>query len=480
MSVVFKPFHYQPRMRCWGVERLNAAFFCSPGLGKTAVSLEVVDDLFLAGEIKGVLIVAPLRVSTLTWPAQIALWNHSEWLKVANMRTAEGLKAWNEGSADIYLINYEMLASRDVTRKCSKCKGKKCATCDFKGLKTTHTAGFVEKCIKKRKEIPVDMIIWDELSICKNPSSKRINSIRPYRHYFKRHLGLTGTPSCNGYLDLFAQVRILDGGERFGNSFTRYRDLYFESDFMGFKFTLRPGAKEKIDAKIADLALVMLSDDYLDVPTCTTTDVEVSLPEAAKKAYKTMEKELLIQLERTDIVALNAATLTGKLLQIVGGAVYDDEKNVEVIHDAKIKALLALRKKHGKEPVLVLTAFKHEMDRVLKAIPGAVKFHERLIPDWRAGKIHTMVCQPQSMSHGIDGLQTGKIAIWFTLTWSNETYIQTNARLVRTGQSQETTIYRLICGGTIDDAVAEALRNKADTQTGLMQALKNLQLLRAA
>lgn len=477
MSEIFTPFDYQPRMRDWLVERPNSALFCSPGLGKTPVTLQAIDDLFLAGEIKGVLIVAPLRVIGITWPNQIAKWEHSSWMKVANMRTPEGQKAWEEGSAEIYLINYEMLASRDVTRKCSKCKGRGCGHCDG-GMKQTHTAGFVEKFIKKRKTIPVDMVVWDELSLAKSNSSKRVNALKIYRHQFKRHVGLTGTPSPNSYLDLFAQIRLLDGGERLGQFYGKYQAAYFESDYMGFKYTIRPGAKEKIDAKIADLALVMLSEDYLDVPTCTTTDIDVALPESAKKAYKTMEKELLLQLEKSEVVALNSATLTGKLLQIVGGAVYDEHKNVEVIHDAKIKALLALRKKHGKEPMLVLTAFKHEMDRVLAAVPGSVKFHEKLIPDWQAGKIKTFVCQPQSMSHGIDGLQFHNIAVWFTLTWSNETYIQTNARLVRTGQTKETTIYRLICSGTIDDAVVEALRNKGNTQTGLMQALKNLQLLR--
>lgn len=449
MPVTFQPFDYQHAMLRWAEERPSFAYFASPGLGKTAVTLQVLADRILGGETRGALIVAPIRVCSVTWPNQIALWEHSAWMKVAHLRTPEGMTAWKRGSADVYLINPEMLPKR------------------------------TPEMFAKGVRLPVDTVVIDELSLAKNPSSVRFKALRPHLPRFKHRIGLTGSPVPNNYLDLFAQIRLLDDGERLGRAYGAYRNRFFTSDFMGYKWTINPGAKEQIDSKVSDICLVMLGDDYLDVPTCNTEDVEVALPAEAKAAYKTLEKELLLQLKQSDVVALNAATLTNKLLQLTGGSIYGEERVVNHVHDAKLNALKKLRKKHGNEPMLVLTAFKHESARVLDAIPGAVMFHEDLIPQWKKGKIHTFVADPRSMSHGIDGLQDGgRIAVWFTLTSSHETYIQTNARLVRTGQSFNTIIYRLICSGTVDDAVAVVLRDKADTQSGLLNALKALQQLR--
>lgn len=477
----FVPKHYQPRMFEWLISRMISALFASPGLGKTAVTLQWIDWLLSTGRSRGVLIIAPLRVCTITWPNQAAQWDHSSWMTVADMRTPEGIAHWEAGTADIYLINFEQLASRDVNTKCRTCKGSGCGGCKNEGIVKKHYPGFVEKFIKGRKKLPVDALVIDELSLAKSHSSKRINALRVYLKSFPHRTALTGSPVPNDYQDLFAQIRLLDGGERFGVSFTQYRNHYFEqADYMGYSYKLREGAKEKIDAKIADLALVMLSDDYLEVPTCATIDIEVGLSPAAKKAYKTLEKELLLELQKSEIVALNAATLSNKLLQVVGGAAYDADREVHVIHTHKIDALKALRKKHGKEPILVLTSFKHERERILKAIPGARMFDEKDMGKWQAGEIHTWVADFRSLSHGIDGIQKGgRIACWYSLPWSGEMYLQTNARVVRTGQSFETIIYRLICPGTIDDAVAEALREKTDTQSGLLRALKNLQKIAA-
>jgi hypothetical protein len=246
---------------------------------------------------------------------------------------------------------------------------------------------------------------------------------------------------------------------------------------MGYSFKLRSGAKEQIDNLLSDLCLVITGDDS-DLPASSVMDIPVVLPAEARKKYRELEKELLIEIKDKEIVALNAATLCGKLLQITGGAVYGEEKEIIHIHDAKIDALKKLRKQHGTEPILVLTAFKHESVRILAAIDGAEMFNEKRLDAWQRGEIHTWVADPRSLSHGIDGLQkSGRIAVWFTLTYSNETYLQTNARLIRTGQSAETLIYRLVSPNTIDDAVAEALREKTNIQTGLMGALKALQTM---
>jgi SNF2 family DNA or RNA helicase len=485
MPTPFQHFAYQLPMRDWLASRDSAALFVSPGMGKSVVILERLANLISSGESNRALIVAPKRVVTCTWPTQIAKWKHSSWMQVADLRTPKGVAQWERGDFDIALINYDQLASIDRNIACRACKGKMpkvitCEECDGDGTREIHSPGMVEKLMRKRKGLPVDTIVFDELDFAKNPSSKRINAIRPYlAEFFPRRIGLTGTPCPNDYQDIFAQIRLLDDGQRLGKSFAQFRQNYFEqADYMGYRYKLRAGAKEIIDAKISDLALVMLGDDYLDIPETRAEDIEVTLPADARKAYKTLEKELLLELAKSDVVALNAAALATKLLQLTGGCVYDEHGEPHTIHTAKLKALEKLRKQHGNEPILVLVAYKHEMALVLKSIPGSRQFHEKDLEDWRAGKIRTWVANCQQMSHGIDGLQDGgRIAVWYTLTYSNGRYLQTNARLIRTGQSSKTIVYRLIAAGTIDEAVAESLREKDDTQKGLLNALKALQML---
>lgn len=447
MTEEFKPFSYQPEMIDWCLKRKSSALFVSPGKGKTVCTLKVLDGLMTAGLSRGALIVAPLRVCSITWPMQVERWSHSSWMKIAQLRTKEGMKAWEDGSADIYIINSEMLINK-------------------------------EEFLFKRKHLPVNTIVIDELSLAKNPTSKRFKVLRKYLKKFDYRIGLTGTPVPNNYLDLYGQIKLLDDGQRLGKSFSAYKnEFFYQADFMGYSFKLRKGCKEQIDELLSDLCLVMIGDDN-DLPASAVIDVPVTLPTEARKKYRELEKELLIEISDNEIVALNAATLCGKLLQITGGAVYGEDKAVIDVHDAKIDALKKLKAQHKDEPILVLTAFKHESARVLATIEGAEMFDEKRLDAWQRGEIKTWVADPRSLSHGIDGLQkSGRIAVWFTLTYSNETYIQTNARLIRTGQAAETLIYRLIATNTIDDAVAEALREKTDIQTGLMGALKALQTM---
>jgi hypothetical protein len=481
----FTPLPHQPPMLDWLKSRDRSALFCSPGLGKTVVTLDAVAERIASGESRAALIVSPLRVTTITWPNQIARWNLSKWMKIAHLRTPEGWDRWERGDFDVALINPEQLPTIERRIRCRVCKNDPidsldCEHCDG-GYRMSVTPGAVDRMFKGTRKSHVDTIVVDELSLAKSNTSSRFRSLWPWLERFQYRIGLTGTPVPNNYLDLWGQIRLLDDGERLGRSFHHYKRTYFQqTDYMGYQFGLRPGAKEKIDAKLADLALTMLGDDWLDVPTCESIDVEVKLPPSAVAEYKKMEKELLIELEKSDVVALNAATLAGKLLQITGGAVYDEFRGVHHVHDAKIDALKKLRKQHGKEPMLVLCAFKHESARVLEAIPGSRMFDEKDLAAWQRGEIHTWVADARSLSHGLDGLQQScRIAVWMTLTYSNETYLQTNARLVRTGQSQETKIYRLLVPGSLDDCVAECLRVKSDTQTGLLHALRALQQIAA-
>lgn len=449
MSEVFRPFDYQPAMVEHLVNNERAALFVPPGKGKTAVTLAALDQLATIGQMRGALIVAPLRVCSITWPTQAAHWLHSSWMRVANLRTQQGLDAWHDGSADLYLINSELLPTR-----------------------------IPQMFPKGKRTCPVDVLVIDELSLAKNPTSKRFKALRQHLGKFKRRIGLTGTPVPNNYLDLFAQVRLLDDGARLGTSFAAYKDEWFyASDYMGYNWKLRSGSKDEIDAKLSDLCLVLMGEGH-ELPASSTVDVPVPLPAKVKSQYRTLQKELLVQLEQGEVMALTAATLCNKLLQFTSGAVYDEDRSVHEVHAAKLDALREIRAKHPGEPILVLCAFKHESQRVLEALPCAQLFDERHLTQWQAGEIMTWVADPRSLSHGIDGLQRScRIAVWVSLTYSNETYLQTNARLIRTGQAAETIIYRLICPGTIDDAVAEALRTKSDTQSGMLNAVHALQKL---
>ncbi len=491
----WKPYPYQLEIMSWLDEKPEAMIWAGCGLGKTVTSLSVVSNLILEGAAKGALVIAPKRVLATSYPSQVERWDHLNWLRVANMRTPEGQKAWERASADIYLINSEMLPTITRNVKCKVCKGNEdgCDNCNH-GISEQKTPGFVDRFIKGRKTIPVDILIVDEISIARNPSSVRFNALRPYLHDiekldgkknfkspFTRKIGLTGTPHPNSYLDLFAQVRLIDGGKRFGTAFTRYRDQYFAGDYMGFRYDIRPGSKEIIDEKLSDLALVMRSEDYLDLPPCITEDIEVTLPAAAMKAYRVLEKELIVELDTGTITALSAAALTTKLTQLTSGSVLDAERGIHVTHDAKLDALRKLVKKHAKEPILVFTSYIHERERILAEFPQARQFDEKDMVLWQKGKIPIWVSDARSLAFGIDGLQvSGRICVWMTQTYSWEVYHQAVSRIVRTGQEQNTIVYRLLATDTVDEAIVTATKAKEEGNSGLMEAIKNLRRLKSA
>jgi len=342
MTENFQPFPYQLPMIDHLLDNDRAALFVSPGKGKTVVTLTALDALATLGDFKAALIVAPLRVCSITWPAQVERWSHTRWMRVANLRTAAGLKAWHEQAADIYLINSELLPNRLP-------------------LMFPKTKGF---------EIPVCTLVIDELSLAKSPQSKRFKALHKHLAKIERRWGLTGTPIPNNYLDLFMQVKMLDDGQRLGRTFTEYRnEFFYPADYMGYTFKLNHGAKEEIDAKLADLALVMVGDPT-DLPSSSVIDIPVSMPTDARKQYKTLEKEMLAEIDDGEITAPSAGVLVNKLLQMTSGAVYDEDRNVLPVHAAKISALRSVLDRHKGEPVLVLCAFKHESARVLAAIPA--------------------------------------------------------------------------------------------------------------
>jgi hypothetical protein len=453
----FKPKPYQELGIDWLLEHPEAAaLFAGMGLGKSVMTLAAIQEMMVEGQSRGALIIAPNRVSTWTWPREIKKWNQFNWMKIALLRTPEGIQAWHDGSADIYLLNFERIPQ------------------------------FVKACMvgRRKTQMPVDHLIIDELSKAKSPKSKRINLLLQYAEHFKYRWGLTGTPRPAGYKDLFAPIRLLDGGKRLGKVYSAFEGAYLEPDNPRSehpKWIDKPGTAEKIDAKLADMALVLRSEDYLDIPPTVVIDVDVPLPAKALKAYKEMEKEFLTQLDRNEIVAVNLGVRVFKLLQITSGAVYDENKDVGFVHDAKIKALMKVRKQHPNEPILVATSFKHENARIMEAFPEAEMFQDDSIERWNAGKIKMLVAHPLSIGHGVDGLQDGgRIIVWFSPTYSPDGYDQYNARLGRMGQKHETLIYRLLCPGTIDDAAVEAIRERAEGQSGTLSCIKNLQDLARA
>lgn len=443
----FEPFSYQPEMTQHLKDHTHGALFVSPGLGKSVCTLRAYVDLMEAGEMKGVLIIAPLRVTMVTWPDQLKQWGFAQHLKIANLRTKEGIKAWDDGSCDVYLINYELISGRGSKK------------------------GFLDEYAGK--DMPVCTLLLDELSLCKS-NSKRTKSIVKARKFFSRVHGLTGTPASNGPLDLFWQMKCLDNGERLGGYITHYKAKYFDSDFLGYSFTPKVGAVEKIQKAIADICLVKLSKDYLSIPDSETIDIDVALPAPVMTKYKQLERDLVIQLNDNVVDAQSAAVLIGKLMQFTSGVVYDEDKTPVHLHTAKHAALEKILAKHS--PVLILTRYITEMDAILEAFPQVVKFDEKLMPEWKAGKIKAFVANPKSISHGLDGLQHScSTLVWMSLTYSLEEYEQCSARILRTGQKESSKVYRILAKSSIDWVVASALENKSEGQSTLMASVATLQ-----
>jgi SNF2 family DNA or RNA helicase len=456
-----------------GIDHLGnnsyAALFAGMGLGKTAMVIERLARDLADGHTKGILVIAPLRVSLFTWADEVAKWDNFKFIKVVSLRTPEGMAEWNKGTPCIYTMNYESITIPRTSR-----------------IGELTDSGILKKILhgKKASDLPVDTVVWDELSKAKNPRSKRIQFFRRYRNKFVRHWGLTGTPIPNSYQDIFAQIRLLDGGQTFGTVMGNFKQQYLEPlDFHERQWGVRKDCIGAIEDKLATIALTLRSEDYLDIPPVRVIDVPVKLPPKAKAIYSKLEKEFIIKLDDATITAVNKGVLVGKLQQVLSGAVYATNEDdiltvgetsvVTHIHDAKVEALKKLFSEQGKKPMLVIIRFKHERDRILKAIPEAKAFHSDLLASWNAGKIPMMVAHPLSMSHGLNMQSGGSRICWVTPPYSSEEYDQTNARLARTGQDNETQIFRLLVEGTLDDVVVAVLESKLETQGGFMKHLAN-------
>jgi SNF2 family DNA or RNA helicase len=435
----------------------RALCFIGMGVGKTAGCLATINELRNQGNFQAALIIAPLRVCNLTWPMEVKQWENFRWMKVANLRTPLGRRAFIAGLADIYLINYEGIPL----------------------LKTLVD--------KRGGEVPYDTLIIDESTRTKNAKSKRITMFRNNVPAVNRRWALTGTPAPNSLLDIWGQVRMVDDGERLGPSFAAFQKAHFTSDYMGYKHTANEGAKEYVEDKISDITITLRSSDWLkDVPDYAIEDVEIPLGHTLMEQYLEFERELLLELHgNVNITAANAAALVSKLLQFTSGAVYDADKVQHGVHDLKMKALARIIKQ-TQGPVLVAVNFQHEQSRIRKAFPQARFFADaknetmqlNLLQQWNEGKIPMLVVHPASCGHGLNLQKGSSTMVWTTLTYSRENYEQTIARLWRRGQKDAVTVYRLMCPDTVDDVVAEVLANKRANEDSLLSALQMLESAR--
>ncbi len=440
----FTPHAYQKYAIDYIKTHPVTALFLDMGLGKTVTTLTAIRDLMYdTFEIQRVLVVAPLRVARDTWPEEIRKWDHLKELTcsvvVGNM--VERRRALQK-EADIYIVNRENLA-----------------------------------WLYQNSRLDFDMVVLDELSSFKNAQSKRFKAMKAMRPKVKRIVGLTGTPSGNGLMDLWAEFRLLDMGERLGKYISQYRSLYFKPDkrngMVVFSYKPLPGAEEVIYHQIADITVSMKANDYLEMPKLVSVAKEVTLSEKEKKRYDELKKSLVLELPGGEVTAANAASLTMKLSQMANGAIYTDDKNVVSIHDRKLDALEDLVESANGQPVLVAYWFKHDKDRIQKRMEARELKESQDFADWNARKIPVALIHPASAGHGLNLQQGGSILIWFGLTWSLELYQQTNARLWRQGQADKTVIIQhIVAKDTIDERILKVLEHKDGTQAALIEAVK--------
>lgn len=420
-----------------------SALMLECGLGKTITTLTAVSDLMYDYfEISKVLIIAPLRVGLSVWKQECDKWEQLKYLRcsIAVGSVSERQKAM-QSDADVYIINRENV-----------------------------------EWLVKNYPFDFDMVVIDELSSFKSHQSKRFRALRKVRPKVGRIVGLTGTPVPNGLMDLWAEINLLDMGERLGRYITRYRDEYFKPDKRNgaivYSYKPLPDAEERIYGKISDICVSMKAADYLEMPERVDNIIEVGMNDKETAMYKRLEKEMLLPFADGDIDAVNAANLSNKLLQLANGAVYDENGKVRKIHSRKLDELEDLIEAANGKPVLVYYSYKHDRDRISERFNAREIKDDKDISEWNAGKIQLAIAHPASCGHGLNLQSGGSTIVWFGLTWSLELYQQANARLYRQGQKNTVVVHHIITKGTVDEKVMTALKNKDIGQASLMEAIK--------
>lgn len=456
----FTPRDYQNYALTWLIQKTvidgqsGGAFLLDPGLGKTSTTLSWVR---LLKALKGyrTLIVAPLRVMQLVWPAEVSKWDQFNDLTISMVHGSEPkrLKAL-QAEADIYLTSADTVP----------------------WLSAWAT--------QNKHRLPFELLVVDESTKFKTCASKRTKALRWLAMRCKKRLMLTGTPAPNGLEDLFPQMYFIDDGQALGRSVSKYREKYFyRGGYGGYKWLIKPGSESEIHEKIAHLCLRLNAKDHLDMPEKVVNDVWVEMPPTIKKQYKKFEREMFIELsDSKDLTASNAGVKYNMCRQLANGGIYDEDKNPVHLHNVKLEAADEIRQELQGKPILVAFQYRHDAARIKKFWPsarfldGSTKGKEaiQIVEDWNAGKIEILAVQPKSLSHGIN-MQSGpgRDIIWLGLTDDLDQYIQFNARVWRQGVTSEVRIHRILCLNTVDEAIREFIEAKDRTQTSLLDALTN-------
>lgn len=447
----YSPHEYQRYAAEFIIAHLVSALLLDMGLGKTSITLTAINDLlFDSFDVHKVLVIAPLRVARTTWSEEIEKWEHLKMLRysVAVGTETDRLSALRK-PADIYIINRENIG-----------------------------------WLVEESGVPFDfdMLVIDELSSFKNHNTKRFKALMKVRPKVKRIVGLTGTPSSNGLMDLFAEFKLLDMGERLGRFIGQYRTNYFLPDKRNgqiiYSYKPMPDAEQRIYDKISDITISMKAADHLKMPELISTEYTVQLSEEEQEKYDDLKEELVLTLNDGEITAANAASLSNKLSQMANGAIYDDNGNTINIHSRKLDALEDIIESMNGRPLLVAYWFRHDLERISERlsslhIPCTKLDTADSISRWNKGEIPVALIHPASAGHGLNLQSGGSALVWFGLTWSLELYQQTNARLWRQGQTAETVVIQhIIAKGTIDEKILKALKNKDRTQSALIDAVK--------
>lgn len=443
----FKPHAYQQL----AIDRLlthsHYGLLLDMGLGKSICTLMALNELINNRfEVTKVLLIAPKKVAESTWLQESQKWDETKDLVISKVLGSETQRiAALEETADVYVINRE------------------------------NVVWLYE--YYAHKQWPFDMLVVDESSSFKNPQAKRFKALRKLRGLFDRVVILTGTPAPNTLMDLWAQMYLLDGGDRLGKTITMYRNRYFTPDktngHVVYSYKLLPGADQTIYERLQDICMSLKAKDYLTLPERMDNIIQVEMSATEKKLYKTMERQHVLTFDESEVSALNAAGVANKLLQMANGYVYDDENQITLIHHQKIDRLKELADINEGKPMLVFYNFKHDLEAIKQAFPKSRELKtDDDVADWNKGKVPMMLAHPASAGYGLNLQAGGHIIVWYGLTWSLEQYQQANARLYRQGQTEPVIIHHLVTTGTMDEQVMQALANKEAGQDKLLEALK--------
>ena len=448
----YTPHTYQTRLKDFIIGNRYAFLTVDMGLGKTVTTLTAVRELmedYLEAE--RVLVIAPKSVAENTWTSECAKWDHLAHLRVSVVMGDEKhrIKALDT-PADIYVINRDNVV-----------------------WLTQHLG----------KHWDFDTVIIDESSSFKNPQARRFKALRKVRPQIRRMILLTGTPSPNGHMDLWAQMWLIDMGQRLGRTLGSYRTKYFRpgrsNGHVAYDWILRPGAGDEISSQMSDVTVSLKAEDWLEVPDFTEADIRIALSPTESKTYRDFERDQLMSLEGKEIEAVTAAALTNKLLQFTGGAMYDTDHGWHEVSDAKLRALEGIMESAAGDPVLVFYQYKHEKERLLERFktlrPVIFSGEPEILQEWNAGRIPMLLCQPASVQYGLNMQDGGHLIVWYTPTWNLEQYQQANARLHRQGQKRPVICYRLVCEGTVDNRVIAAVSAKDGAQESLLRMIREMQ-----